>query len=495
VLYNYIDKQPLFDVHEIQKFGQCAYGVTSADFNKDGKIDTATCGATSPWEKETISILYNEGNGEFTQDDVYTIIDPSRPQYIEDLNAADYDNDGDIDLIFTQSEAIWYGGMLVKINGVIKMLKNEGENSFVNCTQIAWHGPGTPYDPENRINPKLTSADFDMDGNIDFLVGDNSGKVEFYINNGTGNFSSAGIIHDWGCNSWGITSCDFDADGDIDFLVAAGLDNELEGYVYLKRNQMIESNFTLCFESGPGETLLHYSGDAACLQSIDFDADGDIDLVIGMSSNIFLCLNNQSLFEIFPLGSLPPDNGYSDVISLGGITAADMNNDGKIDLLTGGVQGIVRLWTNKYDQLPPFTPSIQQPSVFQAHKKIQFNISSVDINHDDISYFVDWGDGTNSGWVGPYPSGQIINLTHTWKRARSYVVSAYAKDKDGESQAKCYILILFPGLPFKTDTFTQRLNQLTPNGLLKPLLIPISTTDSFDINHVIVSNIMKGETS
>jgi hypothetical protein len=96
--------------------------------------------------------------------------------------------------------------------------------------------------------------------------------------------------------------------------------------------------------------------------------------------------------------------------------------------------------------------------VFQAHKNIQFNITSKDINYNNISYFVDWGDGTNSGWVGPFPPGTMINLTHVWKRARSYVVSFKAKNINGESQIKEYVLILFPGLPSKIDFSAELIN-------------------------------------
>jgi len=464
IFSDYIDKQPLFDVHDIQKFGQCAYGLASADFNKDGNMDVVTCGATSPWEEETVSILYNNGNGEFTQDDIYSIIDPTRPRYIEDLNAADYDNDGDIDLMITQSEAIWYQGNLVKINGVIKMLMNDGNNNFDNCTQITWHGPGTPYDPENRINPQLISADFDMDGDIDFLVGDNSGKVEFYINNGTGNFTSAGILHDWGSLSWGLTSNDFDGDGDIDFLVASALQSGVEGYIYLIQNQWIESNHTVCFTEGAGEILLYNSHGPACLQSFDYDADGDIDLIVGIADGVYLCMNKQSAFDVYFLGHLPPQGYYVDDLDHGGITASDFSNDGKIDIITGGVQGFVRLFINHFGQLPPFRPTIQQPSDFQAHKRLEFGFVSKDINDDNISYFIDWGDGTNSGWIGPFASGEEITVNHTWSRARSYIVSAKARDDDGESLVKEYILILFPGLPKKEEAIIRSLYLFSNNN-------------------------------
>lgn len=189
----------LFDVYEIMDFGQTAYGLTSADFNGDGNIDFAVASATCPFTHSTISIFYNNGDLEFIQEDVFTF----SYSYIESLDSGDYDNDGDIDLIFSYSPYIYYQGMYVKVYGVVSMLFNDDENHFGNGPVIAKRGSGIPYDPEERCNPKVTSADYDGDGDIDLLVGDNSGKVEFYLNNGTRNFTSARVINDWGLSKLG----------------------------------------------------------------------------------------------------------------------------------------------------------------------------------------------------------------------------------------------------------------------------------------------------
>jgi len=270
-----------FDLHEIANFFSCAWGLTSADFNNDDNIDFVVSYAMGQFYYP-ISIFYNNGNLGFTKDDVYTFSYST----ISDLDSGDYDSDGDIDLMFTYSEHVWYGGLPVKVNGTVNLLFNDGENNFGNCTMVAWHGPGTPYDPENRINPQLSSADYDMDGDIDFLVGDNSGKIEFYLNNGTGNFTSAGIIYDWGHVSWGVTSADYDNDGDIDFLVASENDEGDDGYVYLKRNRMIESNFTTCFDPGPGEIIVDQLPGlqefVESLTSIDYNNDGNMDFIAGI---------------------------------------------------------------------------------------------------------------------------------------------------------------------------------------------------------------------
>jgi hypothetical protein len=336
----------LFDVYDIIDFGQTAYGLTSADFNGDGPIDFAVSSATCPFTHSTISIFYNNGDLEFTKDDVFTF----SYSYIESLDSGDYDNDGNIDLIFSYSPYIYYQGMYVKVYGVVSMLFNDGENHFGNSTMIAKRGSGIPYDPEERCNPKVTSADYDMDGDIDLLVGDNSGKVEFYLNNGTGNFTSSGVINDWGLCSWGLTSADYDNDGDIDFLVAAAL-NSNWGYVYLKRNQMIESNATTIFESGPGEivTDIYNLPGTESLTSLDYEKNGEMDFIAGNFFELFLYLNKQGIYDSFKICRIPFNTeGQPEDLTFGGLTSADFDNDGYDDFVAGGVQGVVRLFINNH---------------------------------------------------------------------------------------------------------------------------------------------------
>ena len=54
--------------------------------------------------------------------------------------------------------------------------------------------------------------------------------------------------------------------------------------------------------------------------------------------------------------------------------------------------------------------------------------STTDPNGDDIYYLFDWGDGSDSGWFGPYPSGTIVEAKHTWTYGGTYPVKLKAKD-------------------------------------------------------------------
>jgi len=339
--------EPFFEVKDIIEFEETAWGLSTADFNKDGLLDFTVSWATS---YSTISIFYNDGDVGFTQDDVFS------PFYhsISDLNAGDYDNDGDIDLLFTYSETDMHH---VKTNGTVNLLLNDGSNNFGDCVQITRLLP--TESGERRINPQVSSADFDDDGDIDFLVGDNSGLVEFYRNNGSGAFTGVGI-YDFGEEmSWGLSSADFDGDGDIDFIVtqAESLDS---GWVLLVPNDGTEE----CFNQSDfvQVAVLHpphpsfYTNPIAgygCLCAIDYNNDGLMDFLFSGGDSIFLYMQNDTgFFDYFTVCRLPGvnvGNGtfYLDSLREGAIATGDFNGDDLDDLVVGGVQGVVRSFINQ----------------------------------------------------------------------------------------------------------------------------------------------------
>jgi hypothetical protein len=335
--------EQLFDAYQLFEFGQCANGLTSADFNDDGFIDFATSSADLPFSHASITIFYNNQSLEFTQYCVYNF----SYSYIESIDSGDYDNDGDIDLLFSYSPYIIHDGSPVKVYGVVNLLPNEGDH-FGIPIMVTKRGSGIPYDPEERCNPKINSADYDGDGDLDLLVGDNSGQVEFYLNDGTANFSSAGVLNDWGLCSWGLTSADFDGDGDIDFLVAAAI-NDIDGYLYLVRNQLIESNGTVVFEQGPDEVIKYVYGATESLASLDYDRDGKMDFIAGNFFDLFLYQDATEIYNSFLICRIPKNSdGNFEDLTFGGLAAADFNNDGYTDFVAGGVQGVIRLFVNNH---------------------------------------------------------------------------------------------------------------------------------------------------
>ncbi len=77
---------------------------------------------------------------------------------------------------------------------------------------------------------------------------------------------------------------------------------------------------------------------------------------------------------------------------------------------------------------PPDVPHIECPLSVKAGEKCNFNVTSADPNNDNISYFIDWGDGTNTDWSDFTISGNKITFNHAWEKKGTYIIKVKAKD-------------------------------------------------------------------
>jgi len=66
-----------------------------------------------------------------------------------------------------------------------------------------------------------------------------------------------------------------------------------------------------------------------------------------------------------------------------------------------------------------------------AGTEYTYYASTTDPDGGGISYIFDWGDGSYSGWVGPYDSGATAEAKHTWSSQGSYDIRVKAKDVHG----------------------------------------------------------------
>ncbi len=77
---------------------------------------------------------------------------------------------------------------------------------------------------------------------------------------------------------------------------------------------------------------------------------------------------------------------------------------------------------------PPIPPTITGPTRGNKGQSYPYNFITTDPDDDDVYYFIDWGDTTNSGWIGPNASGEAITVSHTWNNRGTYTMRAKAKD-------------------------------------------------------------------
>ena len=89
---------------------------------------------------------------------------------------------------------------------------------------------------------------------------------------------------------------------------------------------------------------------------------------------------------------------------------------------------IFQNYLNRTSQPPskPHKPS--GPSSGKINIEQTYSTFTTDPENDQLYYLWDWGDGTDSGWLGPYDSGENCAASHTWKDRGNYDIKVKAKD-------------------------------------------------------------------
>lgn len=79
----------------------------------------------------------------------------------------------------------------------------------------------------------------------------------------------------------------------------------------------------------------------------------------------------------------------------------------------------------------PKKPTIAGPEKGKPGVTYEYTITAFDPEDQQVSYFIDWGDGETSDWLGLYESGEQIIVNHTWQSKATFTVKVKAKDVIG----------------------------------------------------------------
>jgi len=116
---------------------------------------------------------------------------------------------------------------------------------------------------------------------------------------------------------------------------------------------------------------------------------------------------------------------------------------------------------------PPETPTMTGPGSGIPGNTYLFAIQTTDPNGDDVFYFVEWGDDTTSGWLGPYASGAQTTISHSWNGQGTYTIKFKAKDALGEESGWGTLQVVMPlGLQFSQQPLMQFLQTTEPLNLV-----------------------------
>ncbi|MBI4917566.1 MAG: VCBS repeat-containing protein [Acidobacteria bacterium] len=277
--------------------GKVAWG----DYDNDGDLDILFAGSGIKFT----GLYRNDGAGDFVEVDAGLWA-------LSQAAAAwgDYDNDGDLDILLTGQDS----GTLLTF-----LYRNDGGGVF---TYVATDIPGIDLG-------QVAWGDYDNDGDLDILLeGDIGTRItRVYRNDGGGAFTDIGAALP-GVYSGDVAWGDCDNDDDLDILLTG---NDIDGIhhtqVFLNQGGGVFS------DAGAGLVGLYWSS----ARWGDYDNDGDLDIVASGSTG-WPVVRTTTVYRNDGPGVFT-DTGAG-LTGLGGTVAwGDYDNDGDLDVLLSGLNG------------------------------------------------------------------------------------------------------------------------------------------------------------
>ena len=378
------------------------------DYNRDGKLDVAISSIS-----RGLLLLLGNGDGSFQSP---VAIPSSVPDNIHFLLAGDFNRDGKLDLVeegvggvvfvllgngdgtFRQAVFSFLGvdvtatsfasadvngdGIpdLVAVSGSLQVLLGKGDGTFAVPAMV-----GLDQDAEGP--DAALAADFNGDGKLDLAVAQVNfphGLISVELGKGDGTFEKPITSPLTGSainNTDLLLTGDFNGDGKPDLLIGEDYD----------------VGFGVLLGKGDGsfkeEVDTAVSNGFQSLAVGDFNGDGKTDVVVttttGFNTSLNIYLSNGD--GTFRQGAQYAANGGAPVV-------ADVNHDGKLDLVTAGFDEPLQVFLGNGDGT--FQNPISGPTAFYSGGFVvddfngDGNLDVVALTYDGIAFLAGNGDGT-----------------------------------------------------------------------------------------------------
>ena len=251
----------------------------------------------------------------------------------------DLDGDGDVDLVAGD------------LDGAFHYYRNTG--SATAPAFIEQTGAGNPLDALSLSTYSSAPAlgDLDADGDLDLIVGDSDGLFHYFENTGTAvapafldqtgatnPLDGEAVAAFYSAPSLG----DLDGDGDLDLVAGTSTG----GFHYFE-NTGTATGPAFAEQTGTANPLDGYDiGFYATPALGDYDRDGDVDLVAGENGGVFAYFSNTGTATAPAFVRLTgvANPLHAENVGAGAApAAADINGEGRLDLITGTTAGTFHL--------------------------------------------------------------------------------------------------------------------------------------------------------
>ncbi len=240
---------------------------------------------------------------------------------------SDIDDDGKMDFVFYNS------------SGDLNVFRNTSSSGAFTSASVTLSTKANSTGWSTYGGGRFFGGDMNGDGKMDFGAsngGYNGGLANMNAStSGTISFNASSNIKasDGNYNvTNGQEAFDINGDGKLDII---GFYNTSPAWVYLSQNTSSGSTFSV--NTGNTSNSYAYSFTTSYLPTVtetfDVDGDGKQDLVYGTSSGLYVMKNTTALGAALSSFSLTNSTIATGLNSVSGITTADINADGKLDVI------------------------------------------------------------------------------------------------------------------------------------------------------------------
>jgi FG-GAP-like repeat len=351
--YHLFAQDTHFELSSSNNVGSQPHSVCAADVNGDGKLDLISAN----FYGGTLTVLTNDGNGGF----VLAFTTPYIGQPIS-VCAADVNGDGKVDLICAN-----FGNPNGPYNNTLIVLTNDGVGGFEFASApVVGSGPDS-----------VCAADVNGDGKMDLICANGGDEtLTVLTNDGKGNFARSSLLPG-GYSSECVIAADVNADGKVD-LVCANYESPL----------MIYTNDGI---GGFGFASQYDVGGADCVVAADVNGDGKVDLICSDYAGLPpLGYTNYSYLMILTndgSGNFQLSSSLYVLGSANSVCAADVTGDGKMDLITANSAYYESIFGGNYvaNALTVFTNDGSGNFAFAASPSVGIDpwwVIAADVNGD-----------------------------------------------------------------------------------------------------------------
>lgn len=370
------------------------------------------------------------------------------------VSTADIDQDGFPEILYGDQD------------GYVRVLNHDGSVT-----------EGWPQLAHDFIKSSPVIADLEGDGDLEIIICSGftqQKQITVWHHDGT---IAAGWPQENGLAFAQPSVADIDNDGDLEILTGGAIPSTTIGRFYVWHHDgTLAAGWPLTIYAEE----FSYNGYIYAQPVVgDIDGDADVEIIVGSYNRKLYAWHHDAT----PVIGWPKVIGDS-VDSTAAI--ADIDNDSYVEVVVGGDDGNIYAWDMEgvynasnmewpmyqYDQhhtgcykrntgqnQPPDAPTISGPMSARIRRAVVYNFTTSDLNSDEVFYFIEWGDDTNSSWVGPSASGETLTQSHTWTKRGTYTITAKARDSEGAESEWGSLTVTMPA-SYDRPFFMERLIQV-----------------------------------